>query len=77
MEVLLLNKVENMVANGKIAHYEQFLHLLPCFQKLSAAYGLKCVCRWERVKTSEDNIVRSGNLNTVLTYYGQRRKRFI
>ena len=37
MKEQLLNKVENIVAKGKIAYYEQYLLLPQCFQKLSAA----------------------------------------
>ena len=37
----MLNKVENTVAKGEIAHHEQF-HLWPqCFQKSSAAIASK------------------------------------
>ena len=36
MKTLLLNRVENIVAKGEIAHYEQFLLLLQCLQKSSA-----------------------------------------
>ena len=44
----MLNKVENIVAKGWIAHHEQF-HLWPqCFQMSSAAIASKCVCRSER-----------------------------
>ena len=32
MNVHLLNGVENIVTNGEIAHYEQFLLLSQCFQ---------------------------------------------
>ena len=32
MTVKILNGVENIVANGEIAHHEQFLHLPQCFQ---------------------------------------------
>ena len=46
----VLNKVENIVAKGEIAHHEHF-HLWPqCFQKSFAAILSKCVCKWERVK---------------------------
>ena len=37
MRVQLLNTVENIVAKGEIAYYEQFLLLPKCFQKLSDA----------------------------------------
>ena len=46
----MLNKVENIVAKGEIAHHEQFLLWQQCFQKFSAAISSKCVYRWERVK---------------------------
>ena len=49
MMVHLLNRAENVVANGEIAHHEQFRLLPQCFQKLSAADVSKCVCNWERV----------------------------
>ena len=35
--VYLLKKVENFVAKGEIAHFEQFLQLSQCFQNSSAA----------------------------------------
>ena len=50
MEVLSLNGYENIEANGEIGHYEQFLHLPPCFQKLSAAEVSERICIRERVK---------------------------
>ena len=37
MIIVSVNRVENIVANGEIAHYEQFLNLSHCFQKTSAA----------------------------------------
>ena len=37
MKLLLLNRVEIIVANGEIAHYEQFLYLSQCFQKSCVA----------------------------------------
>ena len=40
MKEQLLNKVENIAANGGIAHYEQFLLLPQCFLKLYAAEAL-------------------------------------
>ena len=45
MRVLLLNRVENIVAKGEIARFEQFLLLPKCFQKLSAEDASKCVYR--------------------------------
>ena len=45
----LTHRVENIVPNDEIGHYEQ-LHLLPqCFQKSSAVNVSKCVYRKERV----------------------------
>ena len=38
MKVELLNQVENFVAKGEIAHCEQFLLWLQCFQQLFSAY---------------------------------------
>ena len=49
MMMSLLNRVENIVANGEIVHYEQFFHFPHCFQKSFAADASKCVCKWERV----------------------------
>ena len=49
MIVLILNKVENIVGKGEIAHYEQFLLLAQCCHKMSAAessdrnMGMICV----------------------------------
>ena len=34
MKAKSLNRVENIVAKGKISHYEQFLLLPQCFQKV-------------------------------------------
>ena len=42
-------KLENIVAEGEIARFEQFLILSQCFQKSSAADASKCVYMWERV----------------------------
>ena len=49
MKIKWLNRVENIMAKGEIAHYEQFL-LLPqhYFQKLSAAEASESVCMRER-----------------------------
>ena len=48
MGVKLLNRVENIVANGEIAHNEQCLLLTQCFQKSSAAERQKAfICgKW-------------------------------
>ena len=43
-----MNRVENNVTIGEIAHHEQFLLMHQWFQKLSAA--LESVCMLERVK---------------------------
>ena len=47
MKVLSLNKVENSVAKGKIAHHEQFVLLPHCFQKSSAAYSSELSISWK------------------------------
>ena len=44
MKVQLLSRVENIVANGEIAHYEPFLLLPQYFQKSSAAEASEKVC---------------------------------
>ena len=46
-----MHRVENIVAKGGIAHYEQFLLLPQCFQKSSDAESLESVYMWEMVKT--------------------------
>ena len=46
----MLEKVKNIVAKGDIAYYQQYLLLSQCFQKLSATYLSKCVCKWDRAK---------------------------
>ena len=38
MKFYLPTKVENIVAKGEIAHFEQFLLLSQCFQESSAAH---------------------------------------
>ena len=48
--ILTKRKVENIVAKGEIARFEQFLLLSKCFQKSSAADASKCVYMWERIK---------------------------
>ena len=45
-----MNEVENIVAKGEIAHYEQFLLLQHCFQKSSAAEASESVYMSERDK---------------------------
>ena len=54
MKDYLLNAVENVVAKGEIACFDQFFLLLQCFQESSAADVSKCVCRWERVNSNID-----------------------
>ena len=49
MTVKSLNRFENIVANGEIAHYEQFHFCHNVFKKSSAAEASKGVCMWERV----------------------------
>ena len=44
-----MQKVENIVANGEIAHFEQFLILPQYFQKSSVAEASESVYRWEMV----------------------------
>ena len=41
-----MSRVENIVANGEIAHHEQFLLLPEWFKKSSAALASECI--WER-----------------------------
>ena len=53
--VWLLNRVEIIMANGEIAHDEQFLLLTPWFQKSSAAETSESVYKWERVKKNRRN----------------------
>ena len=56
MMIKLLKRFENIVANGEIAHYEQFLHLPHSFQKSTAADTTKCMTyltRMERVAKGE------------------------
>ena len=55
--VFLLKQVENIVAKGKIARFEQFFFLSLCFQMSSAAISSKCVCRWERVKNIRGKMI--------------------
>ena len=47
----ITEKVGNIVAKGKIACFEQFLLLSPCFQKLSAADAWKCAYRGKIVNS--------------------------
>ena len=41
MKVLLMHRVENMVTKGEITCFEQFLLLLPCFQKAVCYRGIR------------------------------------
>ena len=50
MAVQSLEKVENIVTKGEIAHHEQFLLLPQCFQKSSAADASNCVGMWNSAK---------------------------
>ena len=56
MKEQLLNKVENILAKGKIAHHEKFLLLTQCFQKSSAAEASESVSvgKWVK-KVQNDN----------------------
>ena len=51
------------MANGEIAHYEQFIHLPQCFQKLSAADASESIYMWERVKHDNNRAVQSGTVS--------------
>ena len=44
------------MANGEIAHHEQFLLLPQCFQESSAADSSEWVYMWERVKRHDSCI---------------------
>ena len=46
----LSKRVENTVGKGEIAHYEQFLLFLQCFQKACFPGASKNVIVWEWVK---------------------------
>ena len=45
-----MNKVENIVAKGEIARFEQFLLLTQCFQMSSAAEASESVYMREKAK---------------------------
>ena len=47
-----MQKVENIVANGEIACFEQFLLFPQCFQKQSAAEASESVYMRERVNNN-------------------------
>ena len=44
-----MSTVENILAKGEIARFEEFLILSHCFQILSADEVSKCVYKWERI----------------------------
>ena len=48
-----MNRVENIVEKGEIAHDKQFLILSQCFQKLSSAEAPESVYMRERVDRAE------------------------
>ena len=48
-EEQLSNEVENIVASGEIARFEQFFLLQQYFQKSSAAEASESICMWERI----------------------------
>ena len=44
-------ELKNIVANGEIARYEQFIHFPQCFTKVVCGRGVrKIYCMWEKVK---------------------------
>ena len=49
MKVIVLNRVDNKVAKGEIAHDEQYLLLSQCFQKMSAPGLSKKINMCEKV----------------------------
>ena len=53
MNVILLNRVENIVAKGKVASFEQYLLLSLCFQKSYAAEALT-TCRCFELPEADD-----------------------
>ena len=44
--MLLLNRIEHILAKSEIAHFEQFLLLSECFQNSSACRGVKKASTW-------------------------------
>ena len=64
-----MDRVENIVAKGEIAHYNQIRILPQCFQKMSAAEASKGLCMWERV----NNLVFLTNFWKHVEY-GQKRR---
>ena len=53
MRVKLLNRIENIVAKGEIALYEQFFILSQGFKKSSVD---ECICRLKGLNTKKKNI---------------------
>ena len=53
-----MQKVENIVTNGKDTRFEQYLLLPQCFQKSSPTEALESVYMSPRVKTSDTTIRR-------------------
>ena len=56
MKVYLLQNIENIVAKGEIAHYEQFLILPQLFQNTSDAEASESVCMWESELLDEKKV---------------------
>ena len=50
-DILILNKVENIVAKGEIANHEHLLLVTQCFQKSSAVEASESICM--RKKTNK------------------------
>ena len=75
-----MKKVENIVANGEIARFEQFLLLPQCFQKSSAADVSKCIFKWEWVKLTAINFMHlhtefnSSAADNICKHCGKRNK---
>ena len=51
MKEQFLNKIENIVAKGEIAHHEQCLLLPQCFQMSPAAEASESIHMWGKVNT--------------------------
>ena len=56
-----MGKVENIVGNGEIARYEQFLFFPQCFQKLSVVDASKGVSLKKRVNKYIYSYIEFGN----------------
>ena len=52
-----MNRVENIVAKGEIAHHVQFFLLPQRFQKSSPAEASESVDMWERVKSQKGTVL--------------------